>query len=76
MEMRLRLGTPLRTVTRMKKNAAGSDKILIFGSRTHGLIEFEKEARAAKRAGFTHIQIALLSERTDFRGEDQGKPLV
>lgn len=57
----------------MKTNL-DSGKILIHGSRTQDLVAFEKEARAAKRAGFTHIQIALLSERTDFRGEDRGSP--
>jgi hypothetical protein len=57
----------------MKTNPEAG-KILIHASRTHDLAAFEQEARAAKRAGFTHIQIALLSERTDFRGEDRGSP--
>ncbi|MCE9613918.1 MAG: hypothetical protein K8T26_06545 [Lentisphaerae bacterium] len=57
----------------MKTNPA-EGKILIHASRAHDLDAFEQDARAAKRAGFTHIQIALLSERTDFRGEDQGSP--
>ncbi len=57
----------------MKTNLDDS-KILIHASRAHDLVEFEKDAREAKRAGFTHVQIALLSERTDFRGEDRGSP--
>ncbi len=57
----------------MKTNPEAG-KILIYASRTHDLAAFEKEAREAKRSGFTHIQIGLLSERTDFRGEDRGSP--
>lgn len=50
------------------------DKILIFSPRTRDLAEFEALARAAKGAGFTHVVISELSERTDLQGLDKDSP--
>lgn len=50
------------------------DKILIFAPRTRDLGEFEVLARDAKEAGFTHVVISELSERTDLQGLDKDSP--
>jgi len=49
-------------------------KQLCFSPRTLDLKEFEDLAAAAKDAGFTHIFISDLSERTDCFGEDKDSP--
>jgi hypothetical protein len=46
-------------------------KRLAFNPRTNDLKEFEQLAAAAKDAGFTHIHISDLFDRTDYRGEDK-----
>jgi len=55
-------------------NAVLKGKQLAFCPRTHDLKEFEKLGRAAKAAGFTHLFISDLAERTDFTGEDVDSP--
>lgn len=47
---------------------------LIFSPRTFDLKEFEELGRAAKDAGFTHLYISTLRDRTDYRGEDKDSP--
>jgi hypothetical protein len=49
-------------------------KRLLFNPRTHDLKEFETLAAAAKKAGFTHIFISDLSERTPFPGSEKDCP--
>jgi hypothetical protein len=49
-------------------------KILVFSPRTRNLKEFETLARAARDAGFTHVVISELSERTDLQGADKDSP--
>ncbi|MCE9614292.1 MAG: hypothetical protein K8T26_08450 [Lentisphaerae bacterium] len=49
-------------------------KELAFLPRTHDLKEFEAIGRAAKAAGFTHLFVSDLAERTDFRGEEVDSP--
>ena len=49
-------------------------KQLIYNPRTWDLKEFESLAAAAKDAGFTHIAISELAERSDFQGEDKDSP--
>lgn len=49
-------------------------KSLIFSPRTLDLKEFADLAASAKDAGFTHIFISDLSERTDCFGVDQDSP--
>ncbi len=55
-------------------NAALAGKQLAFSPRTHDLKEFEALGRAAKEAGFTHLFISELAERTDFTGEEVDSP--
>lgn len=50
------------------------DKELVFAPRTHDLKEFESLGRMAKSAGFTHLVISDLAERTDFMGEEVDSP--
>ena len=52
----------------------GAQKQLAFSPRTHDLAEFEALSAAAKSAGFTHIVVSELAERTDYRGEDRDSP--
>ncbi|MDA0989317.1 MAG: hypothetical protein O3A51_01020 [Verrucomicrobia bacterium] len=47
---------------------------LIYAPRTHDIKEFEKLGRAAKDAGFTHLFISQLWERTDYLGDDKDSP--
>ena len=47
---------------------------LIYCPRTYDMDEFEDLVSAAKGAGFTHIYISELSERTDVRGDDRDSP--
>jgi hypothetical protein len=47
---------------------------LIHSARTLDLADFEAQARLAKDAGFTHMDISWLRELTDFRGEDADSP--
>lgn len=47
---------------------------LIFAPRTHDLKEFEELGRAAKDAGFTHLYVSQLSERTNCRGDEIDSP--
>ncbi len=49
-------------------------KLLVFNPRTRDLSEFERLARAARDAGFTHVVISELSGRTDLEGYDAGSP--
>ena len=49
-------------------------KQLIYNPRAWDLKEFERLAAAAKDAGFTHIVISDLAERTDFQGEEKDSP--
>jgi len=49
-------------------------KSLLFSPRTHDLKEFEQLAASAKDAGFTHVFISDLSERTPFQGEEKDSP--
>jgi len=62
------------TVNAGKDESASMKKQLIFNPRTWDLKEFEDLARQAKDAGFTHIVISELAERTDFQGEDKDSP--
>ena len=55
-------------------NKALAGKELVFSPRTHDLKEFEELGRAAKAAGFTHLVISELAERTDFTGEEKDSP--
>src|SRR5436309_7506994 len=65
----------MKTPKQLKTVAsAESRKQLIFTPRTFDLKEFERLCVAAKDAGFTHIDISLLAERTDFQGEDKDSP--
>ena len=50
------------------------NKLLMFNPRTHDLKEFESLAAMAKDAGFTHIFISDLAERTDYQGADKDSP--
>lgn len=47
---------------------------LVLRPETKDLDKFEEFVKAAKDTGFTHICISDLSERTDFRGEDEDSP--
>ncbi|MCE9614511.1 MAG: hypothetical protein K8T26_09560 [Lentisphaerae bacterium] len=47
---------------------------LIFNPRTVDLKEYEALARRARDAGFTHLYISQLSERTDFMGDNANSP--
>ncbi len=58
----------------MTKDAQRPYEQLIFGPRTHDLQRFEELSAAAKDAGFTHICISDLSERTDYQGDDKDSP--
>ncbi|MCE9615824.1 MAG: hypothetical protein K8T26_16260 [Lentisphaerae bacterium] len=49
-------------------------KTLIFSPRTWDLKEFEALSAAAKDAGFTHIAISELAERTDLQGAEKDSP--
>jgi len=49
-------------------------KRLIFSPRAWDLREFERIAASAKSAGFTHIVISELFERTTFQPEDKDSP--
>jgi hypothetical protein len=49
-------------------------KELAFSPRTHDLEEFEALGAAAKDAGFTHLFISDLAERSDFTGEEVDSP--
>src|ERR1043166_9494739 len=49
-------------------------KQLAFSPRTHDLKEFEELGAAAKDAGFTHLFISDLAERTDVMGDDKDSP--
>ena len=59
----------------------GFDKLILrprggvgLGPDVRGMSKFEQTVKLAKEAGFTHIDISVLSERTDFRGEDKDSP--
>ena len=45
-----------------------------YSPRTYTLREFEELGKRAKDAGFTHLYISWLSERTDYRGDDAESP--
>src|SRR6185369_15938629 len=47
---------------------------MICHPRAYDLAGFEKLALAAKDAGFTHLVISDLSERTDYRGDNAESP--
>ncbi len=51
-----------------------NQKLLYFNPRTWDLKTFESLSRQAQSAGFTHIIISELSERTDFQGADKDSP--
>ena len=55
-------------------SSALQGKELAFSPRTHDLKEFEEIGLAAKQAGFTHLFISELAERTDFTGEEVDSP--
>ena len=58
----------------MKKGAQKAYEQLIFQPTTHDLRRFEELSAAAKDAGFTHICISGLRERTDYQGDDRDSP--
>jgi len=47
---------------------------LIFSPRTYDLKEFEEIGRWAKDAGFTHLYISWLRDRSDYRSDDADSP--
>src|ERR1044071_3744277 len=47
---------------------------LIHSPRTLDLKDFEQQARLAKDAGFTHMDISWMRELTDFQGDDADSP--
>jgi len=49
-------------------------KQLFFSPRTYNLKEFEELGRHAKDAGFTHLYISWLRDRTDYRGDNADSP--
>lgn len=49
-------------------------KLLAFSPRAWDLREYEELGSAAKDAGFTHLVISELAERSDYRGEDKDSP--
>jgi hypothetical protein len=66
--------TPATKPDEKPASDATPSKILILNPRTRDLKEFEQLARAAKDAGFTHVVISELSERTDLQGADKDSP--
>lgn len=56
------------------KTSSEPKKQLIYAPNAFDLKTFESLAAGAAEAGFTHIDISGLSERTDWRGEDKDSP--
>ena len=56
------------------KTQQHQSKLIAYSPRTRDLKEFERLARKAKDAGFTHLVISELADRTDLRGEDKDSP--
>ncbi len=51
-----------------------TEKNLCFSPRTNNLKEFEALARQAKSAGFTHLFISDLAEKTTYWGDEKDSP--
>ncbi|MCE9614510.1 MAG: hypothetical protein K8T26_09555 [Lentisphaerae bacterium] len=66
----------MKTKTQTKRSLppARPYQQLIFAPRTHDLKHFEELGRAAKDAGFTHLYISQLRDRTDSRGDEANSP--
>ena len=60
--------------TKRRVKVRTTKRQLIFNPRTCDLKEYEELARAAKGAGFTHLYISQLSERTDVGGDEADSP--